>query len=569
MVAAKSRVGRCQHRVESGRCATVARVDERALRRKAELAELLLHVAREFGETLEPEPLYDRFHELLADVVQHDGVVVSSYDDRDDLIRCEYAWVDGNRVDPATFPPLPLNREGGGMQSRVIVTGEPLLFNDVAERVQNVDGIYYVVERDGTMRKVPDAGLPDVRAAMMVPVKHEGRVVGVVQLMSDRQEYVPEHLEIVEGLVGQMAAAVRNARLQKERRRLEAAEAAARAVAAEREQAAQVLEAVGDGVVLVDRDGVVRLWNDAAELITGLSRDEICRRPLADAFPDWQQLEPRIPIRGEGAPPGSVTLPVTVGGADLWLALVAVRGADGVVYTFRDVTRERQLEEEKSDFLATISHELRTPMTAVYGASLTLLRRGDELRSEDQAQLLQMIVTQAARLSQITEEVLLTTQLDRNQLPVQRQAVDVAELARAAVEAMRPHADPASPLELEVAPEVGRASGDPDRIQQVVVNLLDNALKYGRGAPVEVRVDSDGEAVRITVADTGPGIAPTEQQRIFEKFYRSDPQLTNSPSGTGLGLYISRELVQRMGGRLDVRSQPGAGATFVVELPRA
>ena len=192
---------------------------------------------------------------------------MSSYDESDGLIRCEYAWVEGNRVDAATLPPLPLNTQGGGMQSRVIVTGEPLLFNDVVERVQELEGTYYNVDSEGTVRKLPESGPPGTTAAMMVPVAHEGRVVGVVQVMSDAGAYTPEQLEVVEGLVVQMAAAVRNARLQRERLRLEAAEAAALAVAAEREQAAQVLEAVGDGIVFVDTDGVVRLWNRAAELL--------------------------------------------------------------------------------------------------------------------------------------------------------------------------------------------------------------------------------------------------------------------------------------------------------------
>jgi two-component system OmpR family sensor kinase len=127
-----------------------------------------------------------------------------------------------------------------------------------------------------------------------------------------------------------------------------------------------------------------------------------------------------------------------------------------------------------------------------------------------------------------------------------------------------------APLALDVSPgaESIAATGDADRIQQVLVNLLDNAVKYGGGA-VTVRVEQANGTVRIEVADSGPGIAPADQQRIFEKFYRGDPHLTRAPSGTGLGLYISRELVERMGGRLDVHSQPGAGATFVVELPRA
>ncbi len=544
------------------------RVDERELERKAEFAELLLHAARQLGETLEPERVYERFHDLLADVIQHDGVVCSSYDEQEGLIRCEYAWVDGNRLDESTFPPLPLNREGGGMQSRVIVSGEPLLVNDVAERVQEPGGTYYTVDREGAMRKVPEEGGADVTAAMMVPVKLEGRVVGVVQLMSDSGAYTDEQLEVVVGLVGQMAAAVRNARLQTERRRLEAAEAAALAVAAEREQAAQVLEAVGEGIFLVDDAGFIRLWNRAAGLLTGLSAKLTCDQPVTQAFPDWAELVGRIPVAKGGSVPRSVTLPTRVGERDLWPSIVSVRLADGTVYTFRDVTGERRLEEEKSDFLATISHELRTPMAAVYGAAMTLLRRDLQLSADEGRQLLEMIATQATRLSQITEEVLLTTQLDRGNLPVQRAPVDVVSLVGAAVEAMRPQAEGPLDLDVAVAPEAGTASGDADRIQQVLVNLLDNALKYGGGSLVTVRVESVDRVVRIAVADSGPGISRGEQRRIFEKFYRADPHLSRSPGGTGLGLYISRELVQRMGGRLNVRSEPGAGATFVVELPR-
>jgi two-component system, OmpR family, phosphate regulon sensor histidine kinase PhoR len=543
-------------------------VGKRGVEREAEIARLLLHAARQLGETLEPERVYDRFRELLAELVPHDGVVVSSYDEVDGLIRCDYAWVEGNRVDSSSLPPLALNREGGGMQSRVIVTGEPLLANDVAERVEQGQGTYYNVDREGNVRRIPEAGPAATTAAMMVPVKHEGQVVGVVQLMTDHGQYAPEDLELVEGLVGQMAAAVRNARLQKERSRLEAAEAAARARAAEREQAARVLEVVGDGIFLVDRHGSVVLWNHAAELVTGLGGEAVCGRPVADVFPGWDVLAQRIPVADEEAAARSVTLPVEVDGRDLWLSFVAVQSADGLVYAFRDLTSERRLDDEKRDFIATISHELRTPMAAVYGAAQTLLRRDIELRPEQARELLEMIATQASRLSQVTEEILLTTRLDRDEVRVEREPVDVVELARTTVLTMTPQLPQSLRIELEVEPDVPPASGDPDRIQQVLLNLLDNAVKYG-GSDVGVRVEGAPDFVRIAVADSGPGIPHLEQQWIFEKFYRSDPQLSRAPGGTGLGLYISRELARRMGGRLDVRSQPGAGATFVFELPRA
>jgi len=440
---------------------------------------------------------------------------------------------------------------------------------DVAELVQRPGGTYYDVDREGKIRRLPDSGPPGSRAAMMVPVKHEGRVVGVVQIMSNSAAYSAEQLEVVDGLVGQMAAAVRNARLQKEQRRLEAAEAAARAVAGEREQAANVLDAVGEGIFLVDRGGIVRLWNRAAALVTGVSADDVRDKPVVDLFLDWRALVTRIPVVEHGAAARSATLPVGVGRRDLWLSFVAVRSADGVVYAFRDLTSERRLEEEKSDFIATISHELRTPMAAVYGAAETLLNRETTLTPEQKHELLEMVASQAARLSQITEAVLLATQLDRGTLPVEPEPVDVGELTRATVDAMRSQLPPSAEVDVEVAPQVATATGAPDRIQQVLVNLLDNAVKYGGDGRVSVRVEPANGAVRILVADSGPGISFAEQQRIFEKFYRAGPELTRATGGTGLGLYISRELVQRMGGRLDVRSAPGAGATFVVELPRA
>jgi PAS domain S-box-containing protein len=542
-------------------------VNNRELERKTEVAELLLNAARQLGESIEPERIYERFHELVADAIQHDGLIISSYDDRDELIRCEYAWTDGAVLDATTLPALPLNRKGGGMQSRVIVSGEPLLFNDVAERVMNVDGVYYSVDAEGNLVPIPEGGPSKTTAAVMVPVKDEGRVVGVVQLMTDGGQYTENELELFDGLVAQMGAAVRNARLQHERRRLEAAEAAARAAAAEREQAAQVLEAVGDGIFFVDGDGIVRLWNRAAALATGVAADDILGKPPAELIPDWDELAARIPVAAEGAMARPVTLPFEIGGRDLWLSFVAVRIADGVVYAFRDVTRERLLDEERSDFVATISHELRTPMTGVYGAAQTLLRREADLTPDQRQTLLSMIASEAARLGQITEEVLLASQLDRGDLTVEQAPVNVAEVVCSAVQSMRPQLPDAMTIELAIDDDVGVASGDPDRIQQVLVNLLDNAAKYG-GAPVKVSAERANACVRIAVSDAGPGVGAAERQRIFEKFYRVDSRRTRSARGTGLGLYIARELAQRMGGSLALTSAPGEGATFVVELPR-
>jgi two-component system sensor histidine kinase KdpD len=209
-------------------------------------------------------------------------------------------------------------------------------------------------------------------------------------------------------------------------------------------------------------------------------------------------------------------------------------------------------------------------MTSVLGAAKTLLREDVQLEEEQRRELLELIGAEGTRLSQITEDVLLASRLDRGGVSVERDEIDLGEVVRATVEAVRARRTDAVSIRIDAAFNGACAVGDRDRVEQVLTNLLDNAIKYGRrDGIVSVATERSADVVRVTVADEGLGIQPSEHEAIFEKFYRADPEQRHAPSGTGLGLYISRELVHRMGGRIGVDSQSGAGATFFFELPAA
>jgi two-component system phosphate regulon sensor histidine kinase PhoR len=231
------------------------------------------------------------------------------------------------------------------------------------------------------------------------------------------------------------------------------------------------------------------------------------------------------------------------------------------------VTEEHALEKTRSDFVATASHELRTPLAAVYGAVRTLRREDVELSSDDRAAFLEMIESEATRLAKIVDQILLAGQLDADAVELELTECDPQRIAAAVIESASVHVPDSIDLGLDVDGAVSIRC-DENKLRQVLVNLVDNAVKYSPdGGRVELRVRSSNGSCLIEVADEGLGIPPDEYDRIFEKFYRLDPQQTQGVGGSGLGLYICRELVERMDGSLRVESEPGKGSRFTVELP--
>jgi PAS domain S-box-containing protein len=447
-------------------------------------------------------------------------------------------WAEKSR---ALFSPEPDELEG---TARAVRTGEAVLYRTITDELLAASTLG--PEHHEVLRRL------GMESAMCVPLTAAGRTFGALMLVSSDPGHLfdEDDLDFAKHLGRRAAVAVDNARLYRQAER--------------RARAALVVEHVADGVLLVNNEGIIHLWNPAAEHITGLPAEEALGRAAADVFPDWGAIE-SLTAGNELRPS---TQAVKVNDRELWLSITGVGFDDGSVYAFRDLTEERAVETLKSDFVSTISHELRTPLAAIYGAALTLRREDVVLAEPQRTGLLEVIASESDRLARIVNDVLWVSRLESDGLRTAIEPCDGIDLARSVVEAARHYIPPSIKLELAAPKKAPQIEADPDKVRQVLTNLVDNAVKYSPdGGVVRVEVSVAKPRLRFAVSDQGLGVPPAEHRRIFEKFYRLDPDLTRGVGGTGLGLYISRELLERMGGRIWVESSGRGGSTFVVELP--
>jgi PAS domain S-box-containing protein len=448
---------------------------------------------------------------------------------------------------------------------------DPLLRRAVTQ-IGDINGLFEVLRLSpgggspSTQRQI-ERKLREFRATSEAMVEVTNRVVADA---TEEQENTYRQLLIVLAILGTLGGAVALALFFLTPRRvgeLYAAERASRREAESRSDAARALAHVSDGVVLTDAEGRVRFWNPAAEKLTGIAEHGAAGRELAKLLPGWERLI-RQPD-ADGGIGGAAVFPIQLG-HERWLSVTSVDFGEGVVYAIRDVTEEHGLERLRSEFVSTASHELRTPMTSIAGAARTLLRREIDLDPDRQRILLQMIVDESDRLARIVDQILLASRIEAGVLDVVPEACDARDIAASVVDHARLRAPRDVELAIDAPDDLSEVACDADRLRQVLGNLVDNAIKYSPGGgTVTVELRENHEMLRFAVHDEGLGFDPTRAEELFERFRRLDPHLTHGIGGTGLGLYISRELVRRMGGEIWATSEPGEGSTFTFELPLA
>lgn len=328
------------------------------------------------------------------------------------------------------------------------------------------------------------------------------------------------------------------------------------ALTAETAKLQAVVDNATDGICVVDARGNVLLWSPAAQAITGITA-------AAEPWPPILRSIITVPADTVGhllefdrADEQTVTLHVT---------RVDVYGSAATsVITIRDMTRERRAERLKSDFIATISHELRTPITPIRGYADLLKRRWDRMSLEKRESVLDTIAERADHLARLVDDLLMAARADtETALRVDTATIDVVAVANDAAKAF-PEVDG----RLRIAgtgPLLVMA--DRTRVMQIIGNLVGNALKYTpAGSPIDIAFRAVDGWVEVSVTDHGGGIAENEQEKVFERFYRIEDPLTMRTGGSGLGLHISRQLARAMGGDVTLNSSPGHGCTFVLRL---
>jgi len=334
------------------------------------------------------------------------------------------------------------------------------------------------------------------------------------------------------------------------------------------------------GVIVVDREGRIVLVNRAAERLLGralpvgakLYSLEVARFKPGGTLYEVDELPLPRSLRGETCygveievkQPGGRVVNTLCSSAPLYDVAGRIVAA---VSIFQDITELRELDRLKDEFLSIASHELKNPLTVLKGYVQILLRGDVEVSSVRERQVLTVIDREVNRLSRLINVMLDVSRIQLGGLKLDRQSMDLGALAQKLVEHFQ-GLSPQHRFVLRIEPDRVEGLWDPVRIEQVLANLVDNAVKYSpKGGSVAVSVRAVGRQVEVAVRDEGVGIPPDEQDRVFQKFYRARSHASRNVGGIGLGLYVCQEIVRAHGGRMCLESEPGRGSTFSFSLP--
>jgi PAS domain S-box-containing protein len=508
-------------------------------RRARGLAQQLARTGTLLATELDPAAVLDEIVAQAPALLGTDAAVVRLLDDDELVVSAAGGEFSADLLEsrsPAT----------GWAAADAIQTGTPVAVGNVED------------ERHASEDPALAAGY---RAFLAVPlVGSEGGLQGVLSVYARRpRNWHPDEVEALSALAANASAALASAELYQR-------------VALEKERSVAIVANIADGIVAIDREGQVVLWNDAASRITGVAGADAVGRTTEQVLQRTLDSGDSAGLEGFG----DRLVLIRRGDDEVWLSVTEAIMRDpggavsGRIFAFRDISAERIVEQMKSDFVTTVSHELRTPLTSIYGFAETLLRQDVPFQEDERRVFLGYIASESERLTRIVDQLLSVARLDTGDLQVNLAPTDVRTVVSDVVQTaeLAPMANGHS-FVVDLPEEPLDAEADRDKLRQILANLVDNAVKFSpNGGTVTVAARANGRVAEVRVVDEGIGIPEEEQRRIFTKFFRGDA-MTRDPAtgGTGLGLFIAHGLVSAMGGRMWVDSREGTGSSFAFELP--
>jgi len=364
----------------------------------------------------------------------------------------------------------------------------------------------------------------------------------------------------------------------------------------ERQSSDFILGAIEDGVLLVSRDNLIQLINPGASTISGWPAEEAVGLDFHNVLKLVNQKG--VPLIAENHPfSKALASGVAVRDSRAWLAtrggkVVPIslivspvldendRPTGNVVGVFRDITKEQAEEAQRSDFVSTASHEMRTPLAAIEGYLSLAANPKIATMDNNARKYIDKAAAATKHLGVLFQDLLTSSRAEDGRLASYPAVVEIGETVQQVVDDGRFKAkDKGLELHFIVSADKDVSGGrvvrplyytyaDPNRIREVLQNLIDNAIKYTTSGGIAIRLTGDQGVVQLQVSDSGPGIPPEDIPHLFQKFYRVDSSMTRTVGGTGLGLFISRKIVELYNGRIWVESQLGKGSTFFINLPR-
>jgi PAS domain S-box-containing protein len=410
----------------------------------------------------------------------------------------------------------------------------------VGELMRSGKTVMMTTDKAGGFDDLVWSALPGLHTIALGLSHVGGRPYGALYALYNERNVGHLELELLELLAGHAGVALGNAMAFEEVEKQRAHERA-------------VIDGSADGIAVLDVDGYVLQWNPAADRLTGVSASQVAGRPPPFPLPEpGEKLAHRLR-------------------SGRWLDILCNRldGSQERVLDFRDVTAAKELEEAKDLFLATTSHELRTPITVVQGFASTLASRWEKLPDPDRRTAVQTIAERAGSLGRLVEQLLLGSRAGAEQLTVSNGPFDLAAVLSASASAFKSLSD-RHVLTAVIPERLPTAFGDELATDIIVGQLLENAFKYSpEGGTVTVRVRVLESQIEVAVADDGIGIAAGDHERIFERFVQGETGDRRRFGGIGLGLYIARRLARAQGGELTATSRPEGGTVMRLRLPLA